>query len=157
MTIVFSLVVSIIASFFEYLRGKKRKLENYILHIEQSGLIIDDDSKKNDQLLVTEKEKHYIVDHSSIIYISSRGKKSLIHTIDRDYESIQLLKITEEKLPHDIFIRIHKQFIVNKHFIKKIEPYTGGRYLIYLSDEDESILTVGRTHVVDLKEKLKLK
>jgi DNA-binding LytR/AlgR family response regulator len=152
-----SLAVSITACFVEYLIQKKRKLEEYILYIEQKRLEKGDDPEKSNQLLVTENEKHYVVDHSSIIYISSHGKKSLIHTTDHDYESVQLLKITGEKLPKNKFIRIHKQFIANKHFIKKIEPYTGGRYLMHLRDEDESILTVGRTHVAALKEMLRLK
>ena len=92
--------------------------------------------------------------YGDIVYLSSHGRKTLIHTEYKDYETGQLLKEIERKLPREDFIRIHKRFIVNLKYISRLQYYQGGRYLLYLKDEDENTLPVGPTYTNVLKEKL---
>ncbi len=101
-----------------------------------------------------ESGKHYVVAHKDIIYLSSHGKRTIIHTENRDYEASILLGDMEEKLPSPVFIRIHKSTIVNIHFLSMVEYYLGGQYMAYLKDNDESTLIVGRKFANDLKKAL---
>ena len=103
-----------------------------------------------------EKGRHHLLPYKEIIYLSSSGKHTIIHTEEKDFETSILLKEVENKLPDDTFIRIHKQFMVNVQYISVLEYYIGGQYIAFLKDKDENTLPVGRKYVSDLKEKLQI-
>jgi DNA-binding LytR/AlgR family response regulator len=100
--------------------------------------------------------RHHILPFKDIVYFTSHGKHVVIHSIGRDYETSMMLKDIEHRLPHDLFIRIHKQYIVNIRYISMVEYYIGGQYLAFLKDDDESSLPVGKKYAPLLKERLRL-
>jgi DNA-binding LytR/AlgR family response regulator len=100
--------------------------------------------------------KHHIKPYQEIIYVTSHGKNSVIHTAAEDIESPMILKDVEQRVPADQFIRIHKQHIVNIRYISSLESYIGGQYIAYLCDNDESSLPVGRKYAGYLKSRLRL-
>lgn len=144
-----TLVITAISITIEHLSRSRRGLLEIIEKEKQAG-------KNESTLTIKEKDNYFVIDLNKIIYLSSHGKKTLIHTEDRDYETPQLLKEIEKKLSAKIFIRIHKQFIVNINFILKIQYYEGGRYMAYLKDEDESMLPVSKNATILLKERLRI-
>lgn len=103
-----------------------------------------------------EKGKHYFVSFNDIIYLSSHGKHTVIHTEERDFEPASLIKDIEKKLDAEMFHRIHKQYVINMHYVACLEYNQGGKYNITLKDDDESLLPVGRTYAAGFKEKLEL-
>jgi len=107
-------------------------------------------------LSIKENENHYILSYDDIVYISSHARHTVIHTDDKCFEIANLLKDIESKLPDQNFIRIHKQFIVNLKYISHFQYMVGGQYEIYLKDEDETSLPVGRKYANLLKDKLKI-
>lgn len=98
----------------------------------------------------------HILPYQDIIYVTSHGKNTVIHTVSGDREAPLMLKEVELRLPSGMFARIHKQHIVNVRYISWLEYYIGGQYLAFLNDEDESSLTVGRTYAPSLKARLGL-
>lgn len=90
---------------------------------------------------------------SEILYISSSGKKTVIHTEKKDFEEPVLLKEMEAQLPADLFIRIHRQYLINISHLYKIQYYFGGRYMALLNDSDDSIVPVGRKFLPLLRDK----
>jgi DNA-binding LytR/AlgR family response regulator len=115
-----------------------------------------DDSGAAAGFTFKEQGKHYILPYDKIIYFTSHGKKTIVHTDEREYESHAILKFIESRLPQDLFIRIHKQYIVNIRQIKAIEYYIGGQYIAFLNDSDESSLPVGKKYAPFLRDKLQL-
>ena len=105
---------------------------------------------------VKEQNRHYILPYQDILYVSSHGKKSIIHTITEDIESAVILKDFERRVPVGIFIRIHKQHIVNIRYIAALEYYIGGQYIVYLNDADDSPLPVGKKYASNLKSRLNM-
>lgn len=103
---------------------------------------------------VRERGRMHILPYRDIIYATSHGKNTVIHTVAGDREAPVLLKDVELRLPSGMFARIHKQHIVNVKFISWIEYLIGGQYLALLNDEDESSLTVGRKYAPLLKARL---
>lgn len=101
-----------------------------------------------------EDETYYILPFNEIIFLSSKGRHSLIHTKTRTYETPQTLKETYQKLPGDNFIRIHKQSIVNLEYISHVQYLMGGQYAAFLKDREKTMLTIGRVYVPDLRKKL---
>ncbi len=101
------------------------------------------------------EENHYIIAYEDIVYISSHGRHSFIHTRTKVYDTSQSLKNISNKLPDDIFIRIHKQYVVNLKSISHIQYLIGGQYAAFLKDPAKTTLTIGRVYVPILRNKLK--
>jgi two-component system, LytTR family, response regulator LytT len=107
-------------------------------------------------LIYRDRGRHRILPHNDIVYACSRGKNSVLHTVTGTVEVPMMLKDLEIKIPADLFVRIHKQHIVNLQYITEVEYYIGGQYIAYLKDEDESALPVGRKYAPYLKSRLNL-
>jgi DNA-binding LytR/AlgR family response regulator len=105
---------------------------------------------------VREHNKHYVLSFQDIMYVTAHGKNSIIHTKREDIEAPVILKNVERRVPADAFIRIHKQHIVNIRYIAALEYDIGGQYLVYLNDDDDSLLPVGRKYATNLKSRLNM-
>lgn len=103
-------------------------------------------------LFVAEKENHFLVPFNEIIYVASHENYCSIHTAARDYVTYSSLKLMEERLPPGEFLRIYKQFIVNITMIQRVQSDLAGNYSVFLKDEDETQLPVGRAFLGRLKE-----
>ncbi|HON79791.1 MAG TPA: LytTR family DNA-binding domain-containing protein [Spirochaetota bacterium] len=99
-------------------------------------------------------ENHYLLSYNDIIYITSNGRHSIIHTEGKDFETAILLKEMEQKVPGSLFMRIHKQCIVNISFVSHVQYLMGGQYEMFLKDNEGTSLTVGRKYARDLKRTL---
>lgn len=121
--------------------------------IQQEGR---DDSSRGliNGLTIRERGEIHVLNFEDIIYLSSHGRKTIIHTKGQDYEINQFLKTIDQRLPRGFF-RIHKQFVINVNYVSRMLYHAGGRYLVYLNDEDESILPVGRNYASLLKGQLR--
>lgn len=102
-------------------------------------------------VMIREKGIHYIIPVNEIIYLSSNGRNSVLHTINRDYETGVTLSDMTGKLASSKFIRIHKQYTVNIMFASHFSYYLGGQYILFLRDDDRTNLPVGKTFADDLK------
>jgi DNA-binding LytR/AlgR family response regulator len=105
---------------------------------------------------VRERNKHYVLPYQDIMYVSSHGKNSIIHTNKEDIVAAVILKNVERRVPSDAFIRIHKQHIVNIRYVAALEYYIGGQYIVYLKDDDDSPLPVGKKYATNLKLRLNM-
>lgn len=145
-------IVTIITVVIEKLKYRQAELESNLDKINDA---LKTSSLENQSISIKENENYCVVKCDDLIYLSSHGKKTTLHTTDKDYETNQLLKDLEKRLSKT-FVRIHKQFIINLKYLSQIKYYEGGRYMAYLKDEDESALPVGRKIAPLLKEKLGL-
>ena len=76
------------------------------------------------------KRSQCIISYEDIIYISSHRKHSVVHTMEKDFETAVLLKDIESRLPDKKFFRIHRQYIVNINFVFKLQHDSGGQYIV---------------------------
>ncbi len=121
------------------------------------------ESKKKKQLTYInyclafkENYKQHLIAFEDIVYISSHSKHSVIHTKKKEFETAMLLKDIQSKLPENMFLRIHKQFIINFMYLSKLQHDSGGQYLAQLRNDDETSLPVGKKSIMDLKNILKI-
>ncbi|SNR46336.1 two component transcriptional regulator, LytTR family [Maribacter sedimenticola] len=54
------------------------------------------------------------VNYTDIIYVESDSEYVTFHLSDRKIISNQRLKMVEQELPNDLFIRVHRSYIINK-------------------------------------------
>ncbi|PKL38370.1 MAG: DNA-binding response regulator [Spirochaetae bacterium HGW-Spirochaetae-1] len=98
-----------------------------------------------------DKNKYRVLPFEDIVYVSSHKRKTIIHTEEKCFELNCFLSDVMEKLPGNIFIRVHKQHAINMNKIREFEHILGSQYRIYLNDEDETILPIGQSFVSDIK------
>ncbi|MCR9143679.1 MAG: LytTR family DNA-binding domain-containing protein [bacterium] len=115
----------------------------------------DESPLKRHGIFVSENDRHCFVPYEKILYLSSHGKQTVVHTPGVDFRTPRLLKKMESVLPETSFARIHKQFIVNVFQIDRLEYFMNGSYMLHLKDDDES-LPVSRTYAPKLKERFGL-
>lgn len=113
-------------------------------------------SIKSFGLSFREEGKHYIIAFDDILYLSSNARHTVIHTLERDFETSQLLKDICHKLPDGLFVRVHKRYCVNLKYVSKFEYMLGGQYEITLKDYDNTTLPVGKSFSSVLRDKLKI-
>ncbi len=97
------------------------------------------------------KRLQHLVTYKDIVYIAAHDRHSVIHTISKDFETSSLLKEIEAKLKPELFIRIHRKYIVNIHFLESIQYDSSGQYSALLKDEDDTILPIGRSSLHAVK------
>lgn len=105
-------------------------------------------------LLVRHADNLFYVKHSSILYIRSQGKRSTIHMHDGAIETAQLLAALHSRLPGKSFFRVHKQFVVNVEYIRRMQHIAKGDYVLYLRDPDETPVPLSRMYAGQLKQRL---
>lgn len=149
-----NIIITLISTVYRWERNKKEQLEKH-LHAIQSDMSIKNEPV-HDHLQFREKGSQYRLPYKDIIYLSSHGKKTIVHSEEKAWEISIIMKDIEAKLPRQMFMRIHKQFIVNMQYVARIQYYLGGRYILYLKDSDSTTLPIGITYTKEIKQWLGL-
>jgi hypothetical protein len=150
-----SLLITLIFISFLVVLGRVRE-KHRILERDLHNFKSVQQRTSDRHLALKDGDFHRMIDYNDLIYLSSSGRVSIVHSKDRDYEIHELLGSMEKKLPQNRFLRIHKQFVVNADFISGLRYYEGGRYNLHLSDEDETILPVGKAFTGAVKKRMKI-
>ncbi|MCX7954047.1 MAG: LytTR family transcriptional regulator [Bacteroidales bacterium] len=76
---------------------------------------------KSEKIVINTSKKAHVIDLTEIEYIQSHHCYTNFYTIDNSsITSSKPIKYYEELLKNKDFIRIHNQYLVNKHHIKEI-------------------------------------
>lgn len=106
-----------------------------------------------ERLAIRTGNKIDIVNVSDIFILEADGDYVKIKTETKTYLKDKTMKYFESKLdPHE-FIRVHRSFIINLNYIKRMEHYTKDQYMVFLTN-GEKVKTSGNGYKL-LKEKLK--
>ena len=106
-----------------------------------------------DRITVRNGQKIKIIPVNDIHFLRADGDYVDIYTAEGHWLKEQTMKYTEEILPPDRFIRTHRSYIVNIHYISRIERY-GEQHLIILSKGEKIKISNARYQV--LKQRLGL-
>ncbi|KJD32173.1 LytR family transcriptional regulator [Tamlana nanhaiensis] len=88
------------------------------------------------------------IDIPSIYMVEARGDYIQLKTEDKNYTVHSTLKKIEEKLPNDVFLKVHRSFIIN---IKKIVDIEDNSVLI-----KKDVIPVSRSNRPELMKRLNL-
>jgi len=86
------------------------------------------------RIAVKDKNDIHLIDVDDIYYIEAKDDYISIETKERSYLKNARLKFYEENLNPIKFIRVHRSYIVNTDYIKKIEPYSKDSFMLLLKD-----------------------
>ena len=108
-----------------------------------------------DRITVRSGQNIKIIPIDDIIFIKADGDYISINTANGYWLKEQTMKYTEDTLPTDRFLRIHRSYIVNVNHIRRIERY-GEKQLIVLHNNEKIKISsaryqilkqIGRAHV----------
>ncbi|SFI84620.1 LytR/AlgR family response regulator transcription factor [Myroides guanonis] len=93
---------------------------------------------KQDYLFVKTDGKHIKVFFNELKYVEGLKDYLILHLSNERLITLSTLKDMEDKLPSDLFVRIHKSYIINKQHIEAIE-----RNRLYI---EKAIIPIGETY-----------
>lgn len=70
------------------------------------------------------KENVYMLPASRIVAVEAQGRKVIVHTCSRDFESVHTMDYWQEQLPGSRFFRTHRSFIVNFEHVTEFDHMT---------------------------------
>jgi two-component system LytT family response regulator len=90
--------------------------------------------KHLDRLMVNIGHRFFYVKTKEVIYISAKEKYVNFHT-EKDTHLIRdTMTNLEQQLDPSKFKRIHRSYIVNMDYIKEIQPWSHGDYMVILKN-----------------------
>ncbi|MEO9966138.1 MAG: response regulator transcription factor [Reichenbachiella sp.] len=76
---------------------------------------------KDESMVIKAEHKLYKVEISNILFIEGLREYVTYHLVDRKIISLQALKDIDLNLRSHGFVRVHKSFIVNKHWVEVLD------------------------------------
>jgi two-component system response regulator LytT len=114
-----------------------------------------DEQKRSGKLAVDTSGDIFYLDPKDIVYILYEERASKVMTTKGEYSTKTPLKELERRLSSYDFFRIHKSYLVNIHYIKRLTPWFNGAYQLEIEGFSEQ-LSVSRNYVKVLRARLEI-
>jgi len=99
-------------------------------------------------------DKMFIVPDEDIIYFEAQDKCTFLYTSKDSYIIPFTLRELEERLKHELFIRVHRSAIVNIDHIQSIHRWFAGKLKLKMKNGKEVIVSQG--YVKEFRKKIHL-
>lgn len=81
-------------------------------------------ARKLDYIMVKADYKLYKINYADLLYIEGQHEYVSFYTTGKRITALYSLKSLEEQLPADLFVRVHKSYIISINNITEINPLT---------------------------------
>lgn len=126
--------------------SKLQHIERNTQRKPSEDIVEQEMSVAKDFIVVKEGARIHKINFSDLIYIEGQREYVTFHTTRQRITVLYTMKILEDQLPSDLFIRIHKSFIVSFDRIEAIE----GKVLTISGEK----LQIGGSYKDDLMKRL---
>jgi two-component system LytT family response regulator len=126
--------------FGKSIRRLRGELKGGIPDLQRMISILEAFHKSNnylDRILIPNKEEIIFISSTDILYIEAMENYISIITGDSAYLLFQKISEIEKKLNPKQFFRVHRSYIVNLAYIRKIETWMATKYNIILKNGKE--------------------
>lgn len=89
-----------------------------------------------ERIIIKTGQKLHVILVPDIVYIQSDGDYVQIYTEQNKYIKEETMKFFETHLPHPLFVRVHRSYIVNVEKILRIELYGKENQMLTLKNGD---------------------
>lgn len=94
-------------------------------------------NSSNIKVAIETKNEVYSVNLSDIIFVEAQGRKVIIHTVLKDFESIHNMQYWADSLDKGSFFQTHRSYIVNLKYVNNFDhsivDLHNGQYRAYLT------------------------
>lgn len=115
---------------------EKSRLEKAINKALMYKKMLVEDFKKNtieantdDFLLIKSDRRFYKINFRDVKFIEGLKDYVVIYTGNQKLITAMNLKTIHQKIPHDLFLRVSKSYVINKDYVKSFDHHT-----IYIDD-----------------------
>ncbi len=129
------------------------RLEGVYEERKEAGKIIEKLPSVLTRVVVRKGNEIKIIPVEQIRYIEAQDDYVMLYYSGEKALKQQTMRFYEENLPGDLFVRIHRSYIVKVGEIKKLEPYSKDNYIAVLNTGEK--LPVSRSGYKRLREELK--
>ncbi|GAA0321628.1 two-component system response regulator NatR [Bacillus carboniphilus] len=98
---------------------------------------VEQDTKK---LVIKTKTDIHFIDKKEIIMIERTGRSTTIITAQDEYTMYTPLTELEEELSKRNFVRSHRGFIINIHYVKNFSLYTKNSYIVSFQQTNKTAM-----------------
>ncbi len=105
-----------------------------------------------DRVVIKNGPKIHIVGYDDILYIEADDDYVKVRTTDGAFAKKRTLTYFEKSLPEDVFVRVHRSYLLNIHHLVRLEQNESGSYLALLSNDQK--VAVSRNGHQLLKQRL---
>ena len=118
---------------------------------EQNNISVEDHSYfLSDRIFVRHKDKVVKVFIQDILYAEADRNYCMVHTADTEYLLTVPLRILEENLPSESFVRTHRSYVVNLH---KIDALTDNQGFLVLGQKQ---VPISKSYKEEVMKRLKV-
>lgn len=108
--------------------------------------------KQSSSFAIKKKDKIILVDFEDLVFFQAEDKYVTAHLKNgKEHLLSKSLSKLEEILPPQ-FLRVHRSYIVNRNYITEIHKYFKGKFVLQLSDGNQSQITTGETYTAVVKQ-----
>ena len=111
---------------------QKKNPVNLISNLIES---ISKERKQLDKFLIKKGSKYFFLPADKIYYFNTEDKYIRINTEKETYLTRDTINDLEKKLDISVFKKIQRSIIVNINFIKEIQPWSHGDFIVILSND----------------------
>ncbi|MGG7619368.1 LytR/AlgR family response regulator transcription factor [Bacillus coreaensis] len=133
----------------------EEQLHETIRRLEKKLSPIKEQSKTSGKLAIEADGEILFIDPKEVYYIVRDEKSTKLVTEDHELITKLPLKEFESRLVPFSFFRIHKSFLVNLTYVKRLTPWFNGAYQLELEGKKE-LLSVSRNYVKALRARLEI-
>ena len=101
---------------------------------EVVSIFHEENETRLDRIVVKDKANIHLIDVEDIYFLEAQDDYVSIQTKDKAYLKNARLKFYEQNLDPKKYIRVHRSYIVNTAFIKKLENYSKDSFLLILQN-----------------------
>ncbi len=141
------------------------RLEKTIQRIRRTGTTHHPDIQSVIQQLIEPKEREvrfsvkmhdevFFIPEKDVSYFKAEEKYVFLCTHDAEYYYDGTLKELEDKLNNELFLRIHKSFIIALNKVRSCKKNIIGDYVVKMNDKSATELRVGRGYLEDVRKRL---
>lgn len=131
------------------------QLHETIRRLEKKLAPIKEQSKTSGKLAIEADGEILFIDPKEVYYIVRDEKSTKLVTEHHELITKLPLKEFESRLVSFGFFRIHKSFLVNLTYVKRLTPWFNGAYQLELEGKKE-LLSVSRNYVKALRARLEI-
>ncbi len=95
--------------------------------------------------------KYGLLDQQEILMAYAQKRLVYLRAREQTYTTKYTLSELEGKLNHDLFLRCHRNYIINLNRVKEVLPWFHSTFLLVM-DDGQTQIPVSRAHVAKLKD-----
>jgi DNA-binding LytR/AlgR family response regulator len=133
---------------------KPIKLERFIKSVNKVVELFNEKAMREEHkagisfptIFIKDDQVSYQVSAENILYVEAYGNYLKVHTTGKVYVTRETMHDIEKKLPENLFMRVHKSFIIS---LSKIQSISGNR--VYINQQE---IPIGEMYKLALKQRV---